>query len=118
MANTRSRPGRGGEVRKSPYVGPDYPEANYWNPWNVGIDEPYGESKGRGDDTFTSPNRYDMGNEKTLAGPTSTPVGMNSLELNSLDDYDSLWEHGTRGTKSTRSKHANSRWTPRGAKGS
>lgn len=47
MAMSRSRPGSP-NVRKSGAVGPDYPDENYTNPWNMGIDEERDDPKPKG----------------------------------------------------------------------
>jgi hypothetical protein len=73
MTVKRSRPGHS-EVRKSNEVGPDYPEENFRNPYNAGVD------RQRGSET-----------SKTLLSPTDTtagPSGDDSLN----HDYDSYWE--------------------------
>jgi hypothetical protein len=81
VANVKSRPISSGIVRKGPAVGPDYAEANYSNPWNVGID-----------------TQFEMESEsKTLRSPTATPVAMRSISKNGDESYDSNWEHGYRG---------------------
>lgn len=40
-----SRSGRGGGVRSSTKVGPNYDEGRYDVPWNQNIDAPFGESR-------------------------------------------------------------------------
>jgi hypothetical protein len=97
MANQRSRPGNS-EVRKGAFVGPEYAESHYVNPWNMGIDEVAGATE-----------------DKTLLSPTSTPVGMHALELNGKSDYDSNWEHGVRGTVyNPKGKSRGAKWRPQG----
>jgi len=69
MAMKRGRPGSP-KVRGGKNVGPDYPETNFSNPFNMGIDEESGSDEG-----------------KTLYSPTSTPEGIGPLR----EDYDELW---------------------------
>lgn len=71
MSAKRSRPGSPA-VRTGSTVGPDYPNENFTNPWNVGI------SSYSGDET-----------SKTLHSPTSTPEGV-GIELHHT--YDKNWE--------------------------
>lgn len=52
MSIKRSRPGNP-TVRKGGAVGPDYPEAHYVNPFNMGIESDYGNEH---DKTLYSPN--------------------------------------------------------------
>lgn len=86
-------------------TGNDYPDDRFKNPWNAGVDEQYPFADG------ASPS------DKTLYGPTRTPVAMDAVELNGLSDYDSNWEHGTRGIeKKPRGPREGERWTPRGGK--
>jgi len=73
MSVKRSRPGHH-EVRKGRAVGPDYPEENFANPWNMGIDHEYGDTT-----------------SKTLEGPTSTPAGPADGH-DALGEYDKLWD--------------------------
>lgn len=73
MAMQRGRPGSPG-VRKSRNVGPDYPEENFENPTNAGVD--------------------------SLYHPDETGKTLNSLSANTIEGaqlpengkYDDLWE--------------------------
>lgn len=73
MAMTRGRPGSPG-VRKGKTVGPDYPEANYINPWNKGIDENYGSE-----------------DEKTIDSMNSTTFEFGGAPLHK-GAYDKYWD--------------------------
>jgi hypothetical protein len=73
MSMTRGRPGSPG-VRHGKTVGPDYPEANYINPWNKGIDEDYGSET-----------------EKSLDSMNSTTLGFGGAPLHE-GQYNKLWE--------------------------
>ena len=118
MAHEKSRPALGA-VRKTEAVGPEYPESHYRNPWNVGIDENYGDEVGASSERdFQSP-RILPNDTRTLFSPTSTPVGMHAIDLNAMSDYDSNWEHGVRGgiEAKPRGPRESTRWTPRGGKG-
>jgi len=72
MSVKRSRPGTH-PVRTGKAVGPDYPEANFRNPFNAGVDSEYGNTE-----------------DKTLEGPTDTPGGMGIGPIR--HDYNELFE--------------------------
>lgn len=91
---------------KTAAVGASYPDTNFINPWNNGLDGQYGNEDGHANDT------------RTLYSPTRTIDGMGVLSLNGEDSYDSNWEHGVRGPTYTPKGGADkaTRWTPRGGK--
>jgi hypothetical protein len=60
---------RGGKT-----VGPDYPERNYRNPFDAGLDHESGSE-----------------DQKTLGSPSSTPTGV-GIEFGR--NYDKYWEGG------------------------
>lgn len=73
MSVKRGRPGSSG-VRHGRDVGPDYPETNFRNPWNAGIDAEY--------------NPGDEG--KCLSSPTANTIEGGGVPLHG--DYDKYWE--------------------------
>lgn len=73
MSMKRSRPGSP-TVRKGAAVGPDYPEENFRNPYNAGIDR-----------------QYDEGDEKkSLVSPTAITIEGAGLPMH--DKYNDYWE--------------------------
>lgn len=74
MAFKRGRPGNPA-VRGGKAVGPDYPEENFRNPFNMGIDGEYGST-----------------GEKTLCSPVSSTLEGAGLPLH--DNYNALFEEG------------------------
>ncbi len=73
MSVKRGRPGSP-SVRKGKAVGPDYPETNFTNPWNAGIDSEY--------------NAGDEG--KTLSSPTANTIEGGGVPLHG--NYDEYWK--------------------------
>lgn len=73
MTMKRGRPGSP-EVRKGGSVGPDYPESNFVNPVNMGIDREYTEGDGK----------------KTLVSPSANTITGCGQPMR--DRYNELWE--------------------------
>lgn len=74
-AKISSKQGSKHNASRTQATGKDYPETNYKNPWNAGIDETYGSA-----------------DDKTILSPTATVEGPRGVPVR--NDYDELWEDG------------------------